>query len=63
MAEEKPSFRFKSCKTKKFVRRRGSSESSNSEGDDINKEVLQETIEIQKLRKRAHGVNAVTLVR
>lgn len=63
MAEEKASFRFKSCKTKKFVRRRGSSESSNSDGEEINKDILQETIEIQKLRKRAHGVNAVTLVK
>lgn len=32
-----------------------------NDDDVINKELMSETLELQKLRKRAHGVNAVTL--
>ena len=60
--------KFKSIKKKPPIRRRNSSsdeEKSNDchgeEGDMDYKEKLAETMELQKLRKRPHGVNAVTL--
>lgn len=58
--------KFKSIKKKRSIRRRNSSsdeetpENKVSEGCDINEKLL-ETVEIQKLRKRAHGVNSATL--
>ena len=65
MEEEKPKISFKSLKRKKPLRQRDTDDDdkhSNSEDDDvINKELMSETLELQKLRKRAHGVNAVTL--
>ena len=50
---------FKSIKKKRPIRKASSSESE--EDDEVNQEALEETIELQKLRKRAHGVNAATL--
>ena len=65
MEEEKPKISFKSLKRKKPLRQRDTDDDdkhSNSEDDDvINKELMSETLELQKLRKRAHGVNAMTL--
>jgi hypothetical protein len=68
MEEEKPKISFKSLKKKKQLRRRGSSdeEDQGSHGEDqeqevAEKDVLSETLELQKLRKRAHGVNAISL--
>ena len=68
MEEEKPKISFKSLKKKKQLRRRGSSdeEDHGSHGEDneqdvVEKDVLSETLELQKLRKRAHGVNAISL--
>merc|ERR1711899_454254 len=49
---------FKSIKKKRPIRKASSSE---SEEEEVNQEALEETIELQKLRKRAHGVNAATL--
>ena len=51
---------FKSIKKKRPIRKASSSE---SEEEEVNQEALEETIELQKLRKRAHGVNAATLGR
>ena len=50
---------FKSIKKKRPIRK----VSSDSEEDenDFNQEALEETMELQKLRKRSHGVNAATL--
>jgi len=63
MDTENSLLQFKSIKKKRCVRRRNSSESSSSADDGgEHKDILQETLELQKLRKRAHGVNAVTLV-
>ena len=64
MEEEKPKISFKSLKRKKPLRHRGGSsdeDDKKEEEDVINKDLLAETLEIQKLRKRAHGVNAITL--
>lgn len=66
MEDEKPKISFKSLKRKKPLRQRGDdndTDAGNSDdGDDVvNKELMHETLELQKLRKRAHGVNAVTL--
>ena len=49
---------FKWIKKKRPIRKASSSE---SEEEEVNQEALEETIELQKLRKRAHGVNAATL--
>lgn len=57
--------KFKSVKKKRPVRKRESSsdeESGNKDSDEPDtNEKLSETLELQKLRKRPHGVNAVTL--
>ncbi len=54
---------FKSLKRKKPLRSARKSSDSDDEEDksEVNKAALEETIELQKLRKRAHGVNAATL--
>ena len=58
--------KFKSIKKKRPIRRRESSSEEEApdnkvtEGSEIN-ERLSETVEIQKLRKRPHGVNSATL--
>ena len=65
MDEERPKIAFKSLKRKKPLRHRGDDSDadadSDNEDDVVNKELMNETLELQKLRKRAHGVNAVTL--
>jgi len=48
---------FKSVKRKRPMRQKAASDDE----EDINKDALEETIELQKLRKRSHGVNVVTL--
>ena len=48
---------FKSVKRKRAMRQKVDSDDE----EDFNKDALEETLEIQKLRKRSHGVNAVTL--
>ena len=48
---------FKSVKRKKPMRQKAASDDE----EDFNKDALEETIELQKLRKRSHGVNVVTL--
>ena len=57
--------KFKSIKNKRPMRKRESSsddESRNEETEESDtNEKLSETLELQKLRKRPHGVNAVTL--
>ena len=57
--------KFKSIKKKRPIRKRNSSgeESSDNEGKEKidQNEKLAETQELQKLRKRPHGVNAITL--
>ena len=61
MAEVK----FKSIKKKRAIRKRNSSSDEESISKDIEEpdtnEKLSETLELQKLRKRPHGVNAITL--
>ena len=61
MAEVK----FKSIKKKRPIRKRDSSSDEKSVSKDIEEpdinEKLSETLELQKLRKRPHGVNAITL--
>ena len=61
MAEVK----FKSIKKKRPIRKRNSSSDEESVSKDIEEpdtnEKLSETLELQKLRKRPHGVNAITL--
>ena len=56
---------FKSIRKKRPIRERKPSsdeESSENDGEDIDhSDKLAETLELQKLRKRPHGVNAVTL--
>ena len=56
---------FKSIRKKRPIRERKPSsdeESSENDGDDLDhSDKLAETLELQKLRKRPHGVNAVTL--
>ena len=47
---------FKSVKRKK-IRQKADSEDE----EEFNKDALEETLELQKLRKRSHGVNVVTL--
>ena len=63
MSDEKP--KFKSVKRKKPLREvKRSPENSDQEEeekDEVNKDALEETLELQKLRKRARGVNVVTL--
>jgi hypothetical protein len=65
MEAEKPKITFKSLKRKKPLRHRENSDEDEKKEDDeesiINKDLLAETLEIQKLRKRSHGVNAITL--
>ena len=66
MEAEKPKIAFKSLKRKKPLRHRGGdsddADADNDDGEDVvNKELINETLELQKLRKRAHGVNAITL--
>ena len=60
---KKPKIQFKSIKKKRPIRQKESS--SDEENDDSNevdnKDAFEEILEIQKLRKRSHGVNAVTL--
>ena len=65
MEAEKPKIAFKSLKRKKPLRHRGGdsddADADNDDGEDVvNKELINETLELQKLRKRAHGVNAIT---
>ena len=56
---------FKSIRKKRPIRERKPSsdeESSENDGEDLDhSDKLAETLELQKLRKRPHGVNAVTL--
>ena len=60
---KKAKIQFKSIKKKRPIRQKESS--SDEENDDSNevdnKDAFEEILEIQKLRKRSHGVNAVTL--
>ena len=58
--EAKPKIQFKSIRKKRPVRR---TNSSDEEDDDnaFDKDAFEEILEVQKLRKRTHGVNAVTL--
>jgi hypothetical protein len=57
--ELKPKIQFKTFKRKRPLRQKSPSpESSDGEGT---QEALEETIELQKLRKRAHGVNALEI--
>ena len=57
--------KFKSIKKKRPIRRRESSSDEETSNKDIEEpetnEKLSETLELQKLRKRPHGVNAITL--
>ena len=57
--------KFKSIKKKRPIRRRESSSDEETSNKDIEEpetnENLSETLELQKLRKRPHGVNAITL--
>lgn len=54
---------FKSLKRKRPIRKAASDseEEITEDKNEFNKDALEETMELQKLRKRAHGVNAVTL--
>ena len=56
---------FKSIRKKRPIRERKPSsdeESCDNDGEDLDhSDKLAETLELQKLRKRPHGVNAVTL--
>ena len=62
MEEEKPKISFKTLKRKRPLRqRKDSDEEGKKEEDVINKSALEETLELQKLRKRAYGVNAMSL--
>lgn len=74
MSEAKPEIKFKSIKKKRTFRQRKrsadqqheqdeeeSSSQSQSQDDDFNTEALRETLELQKLRSRSHGISAVTL--
>jgi hypothetical protein len=65
MEEDKPKISFKSLKRKKPLRHRSADDSDNdaedNDDDIVNKELMNETLELQKLRKRAHGVNVATL--
>ena len=49
--------KFKSVNRKRPMRQKVDSDDE----EDFNKDAMEETLEIQKLRKRSHGVNAVTL--
>ena len=63
MEAEKPKISFKTLKRKRPLRQRGASEDDGDkeESDATSKSVLEETLELQKLRKRANGVNAMSL--
>ena len=57
---------FKTIKKKRPIRRRSSSSEGETEDNQSTEDVghnekLSETLEVQRLRKRPHGVNAVTL--
>ena len=57
--------KFKSIKKKRPIRRRNSSDEEGPDNESVDEidrsEKLAETLELQKLRKRPHGVNAITL--
>lgn len=56
------SVQFKSIKRKRPIRKtEHEDDESPDESEESNKNTLEETLELQRLRKRAHGVNAVTL--
>lgn len=64
---EKYKIKFKSVKKKRAIRKADSDSDpevhaeKEEDEEDANKEALEEVLEIQRLRKRAHGVNAATL--
>ena len=60
---QKPKIQFKSIKKKRPIRQKdSSSDEENDNSNEVdNKDTFEEILEIQKLRKRSHGVNAVTL--
>ena len=64
----KPTIKFKSIKKKRAIRQRRDDDDDDKqdegnlpEGEKDSAEVLRETIELQKLRSRSHGISAVTL--
>jgi len=58
-----PKVQFKSIKKKRPIRQKDpeSDEEKQTEDDEFDKDKLEETLEIQKLRKRTHGVSVATL--
>ena len=59
MSEGPSKIQFKSVKRKRPIRKANSE--SEEDDSEVNQDALEETIELQKLRKRSHGVNAATL--
>lgn len=57
---DKPKVQFKSIKKKRPIRKRDSSDEEES-NETIENDDFEEILEIQKLRKRSKGVNAITL--
>merc|ERR1711988_1774720 len=60
---KKAKIQFKSIKKKRPIRQKdSSSDEENDNSNEVdNKDAFEEILEIQKLRKRSHGVNSVTL--